>query len=305
MLQILPRRQADSNAKPTKPSQYHFIRNAVMWVNRYCNNDLPCLPDDDEGRNSFVAMRALALPDKEIDNVAPWLREAPEELAKLDKRAKYFTANSTTIGQLIKLTKKVRDAYAAGAKPGKRRNLPIRAYNEDWDDHLQEIEARRNANRNQKRVEARAALIAACGDPREMAVMTALRRISDRPGCSPPRIYVRDIMGAMTRNERKTFEVSEASLPRIVQRTLDRLVTAGRLQKCGGGRGRLAHYFELDSWTSKADVCRKPKTPTNPGVDAIGQPATTVALAQGLVPSLPTWMLPWAARQGTHIRIST
>ena len=68
--------------------------------------------------------------------------------------------------------------------------------------------------------------------PRDAAVLTALERIRQQPGCFVA--YVWTIMRAMTKSERAAFPHSDASCRRIICRTVSRLEKRGRIRRWNG-----------------------------------------------------------------------
>ena len=159
-----------------RPVRSHgsYLRGFLRMIYRDRNKH-PGLHDDAMGRTFLMILLSLGLPIEDVDDLASWV--TLKELRAIKQAARRFDPNGFNISKAIAFTDAERKYY------GEKYNLfSIMSSESDWS---VEYEKRIKANkekRNERRREAKAALIAACGDVHEVAVMKALIRIRRRPG---------------------------------------------------------------------------------------------------------------------------
>ena len=224
--------QRQARRKP-RHSQAHYLRGALMMIYRILNKH-PGLADDEQGRTFLRLLLALGLPLSEVDHYASWIT-APD-LQAIKRAAKRFEATSTSIGEAIKLTDAFREMHGWRMKDGKRVRtsiLLIRPYDVDWE----VVQRRRRIEKIIKRRTERQAVMTriATYPARQAAIMSAIERVRQQPGCFTP--FAQVIIRAMTKAERAAFPASEASFRRTFDREVAALEELGVVQTGDAIRG--------------------------------------------------------------------
>jgi hypothetical protein len=159
-----------------EPKHYRPVRNHVLAANRE-RDGLPCLADDAIGERSLMVLLSLWLPDKDIQQHAPWVRDWPDgRLAALKREAAAFNPTPENIGRAIQYG--VVQWNTCRTRNGRRR--PIRPYDRTREEIDRMLADEKKAKRKEERQMISAEREAQCG-PRELAIIAAIEWIAKQP----------------------------------------------------------------------------------------------------------------------------
>jgi hypothetical protein len=202
---------------PASHSRNYWLRLSLMKLYRRRNRHLG-IADDDDGRMFLMIMFALGISNADANNLASWI--TTQEMRAIRKGAARFDPTPENIGLAINLTYAERKRHKAWKFP--------------CCDKTPEEVARLDADaRNKKKRADRADRNANIGTgfpPREAAVLAAIDRLAQRPGCNVTTI--RDIIASIGAvGDRAAFPAKVTSFRVLVYRSIDRLERDGWVRK--------------------------------------------------------------------------